>query len=54
MTKIVDLKDRRKKTNKDTAREMLPKVLEAIETAKRALKELHKRKKLYEAILKEK
>lgn len=51
MPKVVDLKSRRKKTNKQIAKEMLPQVLEAIETAKRALRELHKRKKLYEEIL---
>jgi flagellar biosynthesis chaperone FliJ len=54
MSRVVDLKSRRKKTNKETAKEMLPKVLEAIETAKRALKELYRRKKLYEQILGEK
>lgn len=53
MAKLVDLKSRRKKTNKETAKEMLPQVLAAIETAKRALKELYNRKKLYERILKE-
>jgi flagellar biosynthesis chaperone FliJ len=52
MAKVVDLKSRRKKTNKETAKDMLPKVLDAIETAKRALRELYKRKKLYEQILK--
>lgn len=48
---VIDLKSRRKKTNKDTAKEMLPKVLEAIETAKKALAELEKRKQLYERII---
>lgn len=53
MAKVLDIKDRRKKTNKEIAKKEMPMILEAIETAKRALKALHEKKKLCERILKE-
>lgn len=53
MAKVLDLKSQRKKTNKQIAKEELPIILEAIETAKRALKALHEKKKLCERILEE-
>ena len=53
MSEVVDLKSQRKKTNRRVAEEELPIILSAIETAKRALKALHEKKKLCERILKE-
>lgn len=53
MAKILDLKCKRKQANKERAKKELPQILDAIETAKRALKALYEKKKLCERILKE-
>lgn len=53
MAKLLDLNTRRKKTNKQLAREQLVVIQNAIETAKRALKALYEKKKLCERILEE-